>query len=232
MKSSRARGDRHLADVRPREERAVDVDRVARRGHQRGVTGAEQDPHEVAEALLGADGVDDLGLGVELHPEGAQVQVGDGPAQLRDAPAGRVPVVARLAGRLGQLLHDQVGRGDVRVAEPEVDDVVAGSAEVLLDGVDDREDVGRHALDATELHGSSNLPPPRSGPRGGSAEPAMSPGRLPGDVPGPATRRCPRAGYPASRAMRAAPRALDRSPRAAGSMGSSARCSAPSTCCW
>ena len=44
-------------------------------GTERGVARAEQHPHEVAEALLGADGVDDLGVGVELDAEPAQVEV-------------------------------------------------------------------------------------------------------------------------------------------------------------
>ena len=34
-----------------------------------GVAGSGQRPHEVGEALLGADGRDDLPVGVELHVE-------------------------------------------------------------------------------------------------------------------------------------------------------------------
>ena len=89
--------------------------------------GPDQHPHEMREPLLGPDGGDHLGLGVELDAELAQVEVGDGAAQLGDAPGGRVAVVARVVDRLGQLLHRHVGRGQVGVAEAEVDDVVAGS---------------------------------------------------------------------------------------------------------
>ena len=77
--------------------------------------GLEQHPHQVGEALLGPDGVDDLGLGVEVDAEAAQVEVGDGLAQLGDAPAGRVAVVAAVVHRLAELLDRDVaataGRG-------------------------------------------------------------------------------------------------------------------------
>jgi hypothetical protein len=61
---------RDLAQVGTGEQRAVDVDRVAGARHDRGITVVEQDPHQVAEALLGADRVGDLELGVELDPPG------------------------------------------------------------------------------------------------------------------------------------------------------------------
>ena len=99
----------HLADVGAGQQRAVDVDGVRRRRHQGGVAGLEQGPHQVREPLLGADGVDDLGLGVELDAEAPEVEVGVGLAQLGDALAGRVAVVAWVVHRLGQLLDRHVG---------------------------------------------------------------------------------------------------------------------------
>ena len=112
-----------LADVGAGEQRGVDVDRVRRRGHERGVARPDQHPHQVGQALLGPDGGHDLGVGVELDAERAQVQVGDGLAQLGDAPRRRVAVVAGVVGGLGQLLDRDVGRREVGVAEAEVDDV-------------------------------------------------------------------------------------------------------------
>ena len=47
-------------------------------GHQCGVPRADEHPHEVREALLGADGGHHLGVGVELDAELALVEVGDG----------------------------------------------------------------------------------------------------------------------------------------------------------
>ena len=160
---------RHLAHVGAGEQRAPDVDRVRRRGHQGGVAGPDQHPHEVREALLGADGRHHLGLGVELDRELAPVEVGDGAAELGDAPGGGVAVVARVVRRLGELVHRDVGRGQVRVPEAEVDHVTAGSPRRRLQVVDRGEDVGRQPVDPAELHRGSLRPGP------------SSPG--PGDVP-------------------------------------------------
>ena len=121
-------------------------------GTERGVARAEQHPHEVREALLGADGGAHLRVGVELHTEAAPVEIGDREAELRDAAARRVPVVARVLDRLGELLHRDVGRRDVGVAEPEVDDVLAGSPGLDLQRVHDAEHVRRKGVDPAELH--------------------------------------------------------------------------------
>ena len=159
----------HLAHVGAGEERAPDVDRVRRRGHQRGVPRADEHPHEVREALLGADGRHHLGLGVELDGELAPVEVGDRAAQLGDAPRGGVAVVARVVGGLGELVHRHVGRGQVGVPEAEVDDVTAGSPRRRLQVVDRGEDVGRQPVDPAELHrwkSTTRPTPPRTpGPR-------------------------------------------------------------------
>ena len=143
---------RDLPQVGAGEERAVDVDRVARARHDRRVARLQERPHQVREPLLRADRVRDLRLGVELDAEAAQVQRGDRLAHARDAARQRVAVVARQAGRLGELLDRDLGRGDVGIAEAEVDDVDAAPARVDLELVDDLEDVGREAGDAPELH--------------------------------------------------------------------------------
>ena len=91
--------------------------------------------------------------GSRLDAEAAQVEVGDGLAQLRDAPAGRVAVVPGVVDRLGQLLDGDVGRRQVGVAEPEVDHVDAGPPGLDLQRVDDGEDVRRQRGDPAELHG-------------------------------------------------------------------------------
>ena len=97
------RAHRHLAQVGAGEQRAVDVDRVARAGHDRRVAAVEQHPHQVAEALLGADRVGDLELGVELDAPRLLVVAGDRLAQLGQAARHRVAVVGRLRGGLGEL---------------------------------------------------------------------------------------------------------------------------------
>ena len=143
---------RDLPEVGAGEERPVDVDRIARARHDRGVALLQQRPHQVREALLRADRVRDLGLRVELDAEAAQIQRRDGLAHLRDAARERVAMVAGQSRRLGELLHRDLGRGDVWIAEAEIDDVDTAAPSVDLQLVDQLEDVGREVGDAPELH--------------------------------------------------------------------------------
>jgi hypothetical protein len=53
-----ARRQRHRADVGAGDHRAVDVDRVARVGHQHRVAAIQRGQHQVRQAFLGADGDD------------------------------------------------------------------------------------------------------------------------------------------------------------------------------
>ena len=71
------------------------------------------------------------------------VQVGDREAQLRDAPAGRVAVVARVRTASASFSTATGGRRQVGVAEPEVDHVLTGPPGLHLQRVDHREDVRR-----------------------------------------------------------------------------------------
>ena len=121
------RTEADVADLRAGEERPPDVDRVRRARHHRGVARAEEHPHEVREALLGADRRAGLRLGVELDAEAASVEVGDREPELRDAAAHRVAVVARVLDRLAHLVDRDRRRREIGVAEPEVDDVVTGT---------------------------------------------------------------------------------------------------------
>src|SRR3546814_11088501 len=84
-------------------------------------------PHEVAEALLGADRGDHLGVGIEVDVEAALVEACDRLSQLGDALAGGVAVVAGVVRRLAELVDGDLGRSQVRIAENNVDDVLACS---------------------------------------------------------------------------------------------------------
>ena len=108
--------------------------------------------HQVREALLRTDRAAHLGLEVERDVELALVEVGERLAQLRDAVAQRVAVVAGVAHRLDQLLDRDVGRREVGVAEPEVDDVLAGPPQLHLQRVDVGEHVRRQRVDSAKLH--------------------------------------------------------------------------------
>ena len=62
-------------------------------------------------------------------------------------------MVARLYGGLGELLHDERRRRNVRVPEAEVNHVASLRAKAALQRVDRGEDVRRKLVDAAELHG-------------------------------------------------------------------------------
>ena len=119
---------RHRDDRRAGEARTGQVDRIARTRHQRAVAGTEQHPHEVRETLLGADGRDDFGVGVEVDVEERLVARGHGETEIGDAARGAVAVVARVVRRLGELRDGDVGTGQVGIAETEVDDVATRGA--------------------------------------------------------------------------------------------------------
>ena len=157
-------------------------------------------------------------LGVELDLELAPVEVGDRAAELGDPARGRVAVVARVVGGLGQLAHGDVGRGQVGVPEAEVDDVLAGSPRRRLQVVDGGEDVGRQPVDPAELHRGSLRPGPappstRAPPQGAAPRPP-APRRRPASRRRPRWHR-PRCSAPPSRPTAATPSAAapPRSPR-------------------
>ena len=143
-------GRSHLG---PGQHRGVDVDRVARVGDQGEVPRLHQRPHQVSQAFLGPDGADHLGIGVEVDPEAAPVALGDRPAQVGETARGGVPMVAWVARRLDQLVHHKWGAWDVRVAKPEVNDVVAGLSRLQLALVDRGEHIRRQPIDPSEIHG-------------------------------------------------------------------------------
>jgi len=61
-------GHRHVADVRARDHRPVDVDRVAGIGHQHRVAAVQRRERKVRDALLRADCDDRLGFGSSDTP--------------------------------------------------------------------------------------------------------------------------------------------------------------------
>ena len=80
----------------PAKSGRVDVYRVGGRGDEGGVTGTDQHPHQVRQALLGPDGGHHLVVRVELDTEFRQVQVAHGPPELGDPLGRRVAVVAQI----------------------------------------------------------------------------------------------------------------------------------------
>lgn len=79
------------------------------------------------EPLFGPDGGDHLLIGIELHPELASVEIGNGLTEFRDAFGGRVAMVAGVAHGFGQLLNRHVRRRQVGVAKSQVNGIAASS---------------------------------------------------------------------------------------------------------
>ena len=119
-----------LAEIGAGEERPVDVDRIAGTGDDRRVVVTEQHPHQVAEALLGADRVDHRAISVGiLHAIRQTVVVGVRVARVRGRrhrvarrrrllttrtaaarPRGRVGAL----GRIRTCAHGSGGRCSIR----------------------------------------------------------------------------------------------------------------------
>ena len=79
-----AHWDRH--HLCAREEWAEEVDRIARAWYERGVATIKEHPHDVAQAFLRANRMDDLGVRIEVHVEQALVASCDRRAQLWNPP--------------------------------------------------------------------------------------------------------------------------------------------------
>ena len=159
---ARATSHRHLAQIGAGEERPVDVDRIARAGHDRRVAAVEQHPHQVAEALLRPDRVRDLSLGVELDAPRALVVAGDRLAQLGQPARQRVAVVARVAAPPRRACRRRSPATGCRGCRTRGRSRLPCSPCLDLQAVDDREDVRRQVRDATELHaldGGGDLSP-------------------------------------------------------------------------
>ena len=109
----------------------------------------------MGEALLRADRADDVHVRVEGDAELARVALADGLAEVRQAAARGVAVVDGLGRGLGELLDRDRGRGDVRIAEAEVDHVAALAPQLALQLVDGREDVRGEIVNSPELHRDS-----------------------------------------------------------------------------
>ena len=158
---------RHRAAHAARHQEAERMDRVARIRHQHDVAGRGDRLRHVGKAFLGAERGDDLGFGIELHPEAAFVVGGLGAPQPRDAARRGVAVGARAPDRVLELLDDMRGRRQVGIAHAEVDDVGPGVARDRLGAIDLLEHVGRQAADAVEVFhgpGSSAVSRLRYGP--------------------------------------------------------------------
>ena len=144
-------GERYAHQLPPGNDHAGRVDGVSGVGHQHHVPGHDRGQHQVGQALLGPDGGDGLGLGVDIHVEAALVPVRDGHPELGDALGRGIAVVGPLAGRLDEFCHD-VGRGSqVGVPHPQINDILAPATGFHLQGVYRGKNIRRQPLHAREF---------------------------------------------------------------------------------
>ena len=134
------------------------MDRIARIGNQHHVARRRDRLRDIGEALLRAEGRDDLRLRVELDAEAPIVIGGLRPSQPGDPLGCRIAISPRPADGLLELLHD-MGRGrQVGIAHAEIDDVGARIARGRLGAVHLLEDVRGQPTNAVELfHGLKAL---------------------------------------------------------------------------
>ena len=101
------------------------VDRIAGARHQRVLAGVYEGREEVGDALLASDERQDLCVGVKVHAEAAAHPLRACRAVARGARVAGIAVVGGVADGRRRGVDDVLGRGRVRVADAERDDVDA-----------------------------------------------------------------------------------------------------------
>ena len=123
------------------------MDRVTRVGNDYLVAWLDQRQHQVREAFFGADCRNRLGLGIDLDAVAARVPTRDFDAQIGNASRCRVAMISRIARGLDQFIDDRIGRGQVRVAHAQIDNVLAAMPRFHFQMVDDGKNIGRKFFD-------------------------------------------------------------------------------------
>ena len=102
------------------------VGRITRIGHQYAIARIQESERDVKDSLLGADQRLDLALGIQFHLIPGLVPVRERLAQFRNADVWLVAMLVGLAGMLAQGVDCLVGRWQVRAADAQINDVLAG----------------------------------------------------------------------------------------------------------
>ena len=86
--------------------------------------------------------------GVQVHPETPLIPAGHGLPELAHAGVGRVVVGFGVLHQLDHLIDDEAGRGQVRVADPQVNDIHPPGLDFGLLVVDSFKEIGRNQAQA------------------------------------------------------------------------------------
>ena len=147
----RRRLGRHRPDHAPGHQEPEGMDRIGRVRDQHDVARPRDGLRHVGEAFLGAQRGHHLGVGVEFDAESPPIITRLRAAQPGDALRGRVAIGPGFADRLDQLVHHMLGRGQIRIAHAEIDDIGTGVARCGLQAIDLLEHVGRQTADAMKI---------------------------------------------------------------------------------
>ncbi len=140
-----------MPDIRASQHEPIGMDGVGRVGDEHGVTWAGRGQGQMGEALLGADGDDGLGVGVQLNVEPPVIPVAYRLAQADDALGHRITMRRAFLRDLDQFVDDMLGRRPIRIAHAEVDDIDSRRPLLSLEFVDDIENIRRQPFDALEF---------------------------------------------------------------------------------
>nr|CAA9215676.1 hypothetical protein AVDCRST_MAG63-197 [uncultured Armatimonadetes bacterium] len=135
--------ERHQVRRAPREQRVDLRHGVGRVGHEGDVAGVDVAPAQVRQPLLGADELEQFGLGVQRNAEARSEPAGAG-FQERRVPGGALVVAVRfgVAGRFAEFGEDRGRGGLVGVADAQVDQVTARGDRFGFQASDLAEQVG------------------------------------------------------------------------------------------
>ena len=131
-----ARPERAAVRLGARQHGAPFVHGVAGLGHDRHIPGTEQGHREMRDPLLRAEQRVELSVRIDPHPKAAQHVRGRRLAERGQPELERVAAHRRVAGRARQSLHGSLGRREIRVPRPDIDDVHPLLDQPPLDGRD------------------------------------------------------------------------------------------------
>ena len=139
---------RHVAYVRARDHRPVNMNRVTRVRHQHHVAALECRQRQMRDAFLGTDGDNGFGIRIKLHVVTRLIPVADRLAQPVDAFRHRIAVRVRALDRLDQLIDDMLRRRAIGIAHAEVDHIFAAPPRRELQFAGDVKHIRRQPFDA------------------------------------------------------------------------------------
>ena len=141
------RGERQRHRFATREDGARAIHGIARVGHQHAVPGIDHGERRVTERLLRSNNRQDLRRRIQLHAEASVEPPRDLFAKDGETIARRILVMAGVVRGGRQCVDDRRRGWHVRIADAQVDDVLAAGDCLALETVDLDEEVRRQHIE-------------------------------------------------------------------------------------